>query len=290
MSPYAPPVIESLDEISDRYEALFCDLWGCLHDGTRVYPAAAEALRRFRARGGVVVLMTNAPRPAFSVERHLERLGATEDVRDAVVSSGDAAVESVNAGEWGRRVYHIGAEKDEAFFEAAQVERVRLEDAESVICTGLRDDRTETPDDYRDELREAQLRGLRMLSANPDIHVDVGDRRLWCAGGLARFYEAMGGTSRSYGKPHPPIYRLGRREAERAAGRAIEDSRILCVGDGIHTDIAGGLAEGMDTLFVTGGLAAPEMGPDPEHPERARLAAYVGEHRLAPTWAIGRLR
>jgi ribonucleotide monophosphatase NagD (HAD superfamily) len=99
-----------------------------------------------------------------------------------------------------------------------------------VICTGLRDDRTETPEDYRDELREAQLRRLRMLSANPDIHVDVGDRRLWCAGGLARLYEAMGGTSRSYGKPHPPIYRLGRREAERAAGRAIEDSQILCVG------------------------------------------------------------
>lgn len=290
MSPTVPQIIESLAEISDRYDALFCDLWGCLHDGARIYPAAAAALRAFRARGGVVVLMTNAPRPAFSVERHLTRLGATGDVRDAVVSSGDAALESVNAGEWGRRVYHIGAEKDEAFFEVAQVERVAMDEAESVICTGLRDDETETPEDYRDELREAQLRRLPMLSANPDIHVDVGDQRRWCAGGIAQLYEAMGGMARSYGKPHPPIYRLGRARAEAAFGRPVDDERILCLGDGIHTDIAGGIAEGLDTLFVAGGLAAAEMGPDPEHPEPARLARFVAGHRLTPRWAIGRLR
>ncbi len=284
------PILESLDELSGRYDALFCDLWGCLHDGRQVHPAAVEALRRFRAEGGAVVLMTNAPRPAFSVERHLERLGAPMDVRDAVVSSGDAALDSVAAGDWGRRVFHIGAEKDEAFFEAAQVERVRMEDAESVICTGLKDDLTETPEDYRDTLREAQLRGLRMLSANPDIHVDVGERRIWCAGGIAKLYEEMGGESRSYGKPHAPIYGLGRARAEAALGRPLDDSRILCVGDGILTDIAGGISEGLDSLFVTGGLAAPEMGTDPEAPEPERLEAYVRAHRASPTFAIGRLR
>jgi HAD superfamily hydrolase (TIGR01459 family) len=290
MTPPAPPIIDSLDCIADRYDALFCDLWGCLHDGVRIHREAAEALRRFRAGGGVVVLMTNAPRPAFSVARHLGRLGASEDLRDSIVSSGDASIRSVNAGEWGRRVYHIGAEKDEAFFEVAQVERVPMPDAESVICTGLRDDRTETPEDYRDELREAQLRGLPMLSANPDIHVDVGGRRAWCAGGLAQLFEALGGRSRSYGKPHAPIYDLGRRQAESALGRPLEDSRILCIGDGIATDIAGGVAEGLDTLFVAGGLGAAELCDDSGDPQPERLTAYAARHRVSPTFAIGRLR
>ena len=284
------PILRSLDALAGRYDVLFCDLWGCLHDGKRVYPAAVEALRRFRAAGGVVVLMTNAPRPAFSVERHLERLGAPEDVRDAVVSSGDAALEAVARGDWGRKVFHIGAEKDEAFFDLAEVERVALDQADSVICTGLKDDLTETPDDYAETLAAIRARGLKMLSANPDIHVDVGERRVWCAGGVAQAYEALGGESVSYGKPHAPIYALGRKLAEAAAGRAIRDERILCVGDGIHTDVAGGLAQGLDTLFVTGGLAAPQMGPDVENPEAERLEAYVASQRAQPSYAIGRLR
>ncbi len=284
------PIIGSLSDLDGRYDVLFCDLWGCLHDGKRVYPAAVEALRAFRARGGVVILMTNAPRPAASVERHLERLGCPLDVRDGVVSSGDAALVSVNRGEWGTRVFHIGAEKDEAFFEAASVERVALEDAQSVICTGLVDDLTETPDDYAGLLAAAHARGLRMLSANPDVHVDVGERRIWCAGGIAQAYEALGGETASYGKPHAPIYALGRAMVDSVLGRPVSDDRILCVGDGIHTDVAGGAAQGIDTLFVTGGLAAPQMGEDVEAPDPARLADYLASHDLQPTAAIGRLR
>ena len=283
-------IIESLAELSGRYDVLFCDLWGCVHDGRRIYPAAAEALRAFRAGGGVVVLMTNAPRPEFSVARHLERLGATEDMRDAIVSSGDAALASVNAGEWGRKVFHIGAEKDEAFFEVAQVERVGLDAAESVIVTGLVNDLVETPDDYAEPLAAARARGLRLLSANPDIHVDVGEKRLWCAGGLALAYEALGGETASYGKPHAPIYALGRKLAAEALGRAVDDSRILCVGDGVGTDIAGAAAQGLDALFVSGGLAASACGDDPEHPDPSRLKAFLDAHHAAPQHTIGRLR
>ena len=283
-------IIESLSELDGRYDVLFCDLWGCVHDGRKVYPAAAEALRAYRARGGIVVLMTNAPRPEFSVARHLERLGATEDIRDAIVSSGDSALLSVNAGDWGRRVFHIGAAKDEAFFETAQVERVSLEEADSVIVTGLVDDLAETPDDYADQLAAARARGLRLLSANPDIHVDVGEWRLWCAGGLAQAYEALGGETEAYGKPHAPIYALGRRLAAEAAGREIDDSRILCVGDGVGTDIAGAAAQGLDALFVSGGLAASVCGEDPEHPVPSRLKAFLDANHAAPQYTIGRLR
>ena len=283
-------LITGLSEVQDDYDLLFCDLWGCLHDGLRVYPAAVEALRGFRAAGGTVALMTNAPRPNSSVERQLGRLGAPRDCWDLIVSSGDAALEAVKAGRWGRRVYHIGADRDESFFDEAPVERVAMKEAETAIVTGLRDDSTETPEDYRDELREMQLRGLRMLSANPDIAVDVGSKRVFCAGALAAAYEAIGGESVAYGKPHPPIYDLARRRAESLAGRPFEAERILCVGDGILTDVAGGIAEGLDVLFVTGGLAAERLGPDPERPEPGKLDAYLAEHRLSPRYAIGRLR
>jgi HAD superfamily hydrolase (TIGR01459 family) len=288
----APRLLASLAEIAGDYDVLFCDLWGCLHDGVRAYPAAVEALRGFRRAGGAVVLMTNAPRPRGSVIRQLGRLGAPEDCWDAVVSSGDAALGSVRRGQWGRKVVHIGdPERDEPFFDDAPVERVSdPAEADSVIVTGLRDDRAETPEDYRDELRTLQLRGLPMLSANPDIHVDVGPRRVFCAGALAQAYEAIGGEARAYGKPHPPIYDLGRREAESALGRLVDDDRILCVGDGVLTDVAGAVAEGLDCIFVSGGLAAESVGDDPEAPEPERLAAYLAEHRLSPRYAIGRLR
>ncbi len=285
----ATPIIRSLSEISDRYDALFCDLWGCLHNGVRPYEAAVEALRAFRAKGGAVALMTNAPRPAEAVARQLERMGAPRDCYDLIVSSGGVAKSAVASGAWGRKVHHIGAPKDESFFEGLDVARVPIDEAESIVCTGLHDDMTETPEDYADLLREGQLRGLRMLCANPDITVDVGDKRIYCAGALAQAYEALGGEAVTLGKPRPPIYDAARRMLEEI-GREAEDDRILCVGDGIHTDIAGGVAESLDTLFVTGGLAAPELGSDIENPDPALLADYLARHALAPTAAIGRLR
>jgi len=289
----SPRLIDALSDVAADYDVLFCDLWGCLHDGVRAYPAAVEALRGFRRTGGAVILMTNAPRPASAVVRQLERLQAPEDCWDAIVSSGDAAIESAQAGRWPRKVFHIGDPvRDDSFFEEAgeAFERVPMDAAEAVVVTGLRDDRTETPDDYADELREMQLRGLRMLNANPDLHVDVGEERRWCAGGLAAAYEAVGGASEAFGKPHPPIYARGRRLAESALGRGVDDDRILCAGDGILTDVAGGVGEGLDVLFVTGGLAASRLGPDPERPDAALLDEFLAEHRLSPRYAIGRLR
>jgi HAD superfamily hydrolase (TIGR01459 family) len=285
-----PPIIDSLDDISARYDAVFCDLWGCLHDGVTIHPAAAAALQRYRAQGGVVALFTNAPRPAWSVIEQLAALGAPDGISDLVVSSGDASRESVRAGDWGDKVHFIGAERDLAFFEGLSVTLVPMEDAQSVICTGLRDDMTEVPEDYADELRTAQLRRLPMLNANPDVVVDKGDKRLWCSGALARDYEAMGGTVRTFGKPHAPIYDHGRKLLAKAAGRDIADDRILCIGDGVMTDLKGALAEGLDCLFVTGGLATAETGGDPERPDPEKLEAFLRGHSMMPRWAIGRLR
>jgi HAD superfamily hydrolase (TIGR01459 family) len=289
-------IIQSIDEISHAYDALYCDLWGCLHDGQRAYPAAVAALERFRAKGGAVALVTNSPRPARDVARQLDGMGVPRGAYDVIASSGDAAQDAMGRGIVGRRIYHIGPERDMGFFADEHgvrydIERVPLEEAEGIVCTGLFDDRTETPADYRATILYGVNKGLKLLCANPDIVVDVGATRIYCAGAIAQAYSEAGGESLYFGKPHPPIYALTRRKLELAAGHDLAPEGILCLGDGIHTDILGAMGENLDSLFVTGGLAAEETGtsggsgPDPE-----RLAAYLKAVRLAPTAAIAFLR
>ncbi len=289
-------IIQTLDEVAPAYSVLYCDLWGCLHDGRQVFPDAVAALERFRKRGGLVVLMTNSPRPSDGVAHQIDALGAPRGCWDLIVSSGDAAQVALANGSFGKKVYHIGPERDAAFFRDAQgraldIERTQLDAAAGIVCTGLFDDQTETPEDYRAILLEARHRGLKMLCANPDVIVDVGDRRLFCAGAIAQAYEAEGGSVYYFGKPHPPIYALARRRLAQEFDCEVEDADILCIGDGIATDIAGAVGESLDSIFITGGLAAAETatsetgGPNPE-----RLAALVAKHRISPGMALSFLR
>lgn len=291
-------IIETLAEIGDDYDTLFCDLWGCLHDGVRAYPEAVAALRAFRAGGGAVMLLTNSPRPRPSVRAQLDGLGVPTDAWDDITTSGDAAQAALIEGRVGRRVHHIGPAEHLGFFtdmardlaaEAALLPQIRivpLAEAEGIVCTGPVDEMNDTPEDYRTDLEAAHARGLPLLCANPDIVVDHGDRRLWCAGGIARLYEALGGESLYFGKPHAPIYDLARRRLE-AAGRS--PGRILAIGDGIATDALGAANEGIDALFVTGGLAAAETGTL-RQPEPALLADWLAQGMLDPRWSIGFLR
>lgn len=292
-------IIRSLADVSGRYDAVFCDLWGCLHNGKTAFPAAVAALQGFRKAGGKVVLLTNAPRPAASVIKQLKGLGVPTDAWDIIVTSGDAAQMGMLSGAVGQMVHHIGAPKDEVFFTdfaddlrefaltQPVIHRVPLPEAQGIVCTGLKDDMTETPDDYRATLLMAKTLGLPMLCANPDIVVDLGDKRLYCAGALAQAYEQMGGTALYFGKPHPPIYDLARR---RLVESGVSDPQILCIGDGIATDIQGGMGEGLDTLFITGGLAADEFGTDVENPDAGLLTAWLEARQMSPTFAMGYLR
>lgn len=289
-------IIETLDEIAPGYRVLYCDLWGCLHDGTRALPEAIAALERFKARGGAVALVTNSPRPSAGVALQLDALGAPRSCWDVIVSSGDAAQDAMAAGLFGSRVYHIGPERDLTFFvddsgRPIEIDRVALEDAEGIVCTGLFDDHTETPADYRATLLSARTRGLKLLCANPDIVVDVGDRRLYCAGAIAAAYAEAGGESYYYGKPHAPIYALARRKISHYLGEEVRDEDILCVGDGIATDILGAMGESLDSVLVTGGLAAVETGTSANAgPDPLRLASYLADARLQPLMAIAYLR
>ena len=286
-------ILSSLAEISAGYDALFCDLWGCLHNGKQPYPAAVAALQAFRAQGGTVCLMTNAPRPGPYVAAQLDLMGVPRDAWDLIVSSGDAAQDAMFAGAVGRKVWHIGTAKDDGFFTdipeahagAEPVLRVDLAEAEGIVASGPFDEVSETPEHYRERFLDARDRGLPMLCANPDIIVDLGDVRIYCAGALAEFYESLGGRTLYFGKPHAPIYD----RARQLMGLGPE-ARYLAVGDGISTDIAGAVAQGVDSIFVTGGLAADAFGADIETPDLEMLLHWLRVQEKEPTYAIGRLR
>ncbi len=290
-------ILASLSDVSNAYDTLFCDLWGCLHNGHAPYAPAVAALQAFRQKGGRVVLLTNAPRPSKFVIASLDRMGVPRDAWDLVVSSGDAAQYAMLSGAVGTRVWHLGPDKDDGFFNdlpddapAATITRVALEEAEGIVCTGPFDELAEVPEDYRARFLYAKTKGLKLLCANPDLVVDYGDRRIYCAGALAALYTEMGGESLYFGKPHPPIYDLARRRLAALTGHQPDNGTILAIGDGIGTDVQGAMGEGIDAVFVTGGLAAEEFGSDVEKPDPVRLESWLMAHEMSPAYSIGRLR
>ncbi len=287
-------ILESLGDIADRYDALFCDLWGCLHDGVTAFPDAVEALRQFRSQGGKVVLLTNAPRPRADVAKQLVHFNVPEDCWDTIATSGDSARVAMFQGAIGDKVWFMGKDHDLTFFEPpavvenpVDVQRVPLEDSQGIACLGPFDAHAD-PDVNRPEFLYAKQKGLKLLCANPDLIVDRGEKREWCAGALAKLYTEMGGESLYFGKPHPPVYDLARRRLEQI-GSLPPDSRILALGDGILTDIRGALVEDIDSLFITGGLAREDTRTN-RHPDPAALNEFVAAHQLTPTYAIGYLR
>lgn len=287
-------IVDSLAELSDRYDAVFCDLWGCLHNGIEPFADAVTALEAFRSTGGKVVLLTNSPKPRAGVEAQLAEIGVPRGAWDVIATSGDSARLAMFQGAVGHKVYFIGEERDLPFFEplhlledCPDIERVELADAEGIVCTGPFDPLAD-PSAMRPDFLYAKQKGLKLLCANPDIVVDKGETRQWCAGALAKLYTEMGGTSLYFGKPHPPVYDLARRRLA-AMGASVPDSRILAIGDGILTDIKGALGEDIDSLFITGGLAAAETKTNRD-PDPAALAAYISEQMIEPTFSIGFLR
>lgn len=287
-------IISALSEVSAKYDALFVDLWGCVHNGISAFPEAVDALVAYRRQGGKVVLVTNAPRPRDSVSLQIKGLGIPEDAWDTIATSGDSARAAMFRAAVGNKVYFMGEDKDQAFFaplalveDPAEIEKVALEDAEGIVCCGPFDPMAD-PETLRPELLMAKQKGLKLLCANPDIVVDRGEEREWCAGAIAKLYTEMGGESLYFGKPHPPIYDLARRRLH-ALGDIVPDGSILAIGDGIATDVAGAIGEDIDVLFITGGLAAQET-KTVQQPDEAALSAFLEREMISPTYSIGFLR
>ncbi|MFV0279618.1 MAG: TIGR01459 family HAD-type hydrolase [Rhodoblastus sp.] len=261
----ASQAIAGLQTLAADYDVILSDVWGVVHDGRAHLPGAVDALARFRAKGGTVVLITNAPRPSAPIVKMLDDFGVPRQSYDAIVSSGDVTVDLICA-RGAAPLHHIGPPKDLSLFDtvAARLGEkpplLPLADADYVVCTGLFDDFGD-PEPYLPSLVAMKERDLPMICANPDIVVHVGDDLLWCAGALAERYEGLGGNVVMAGKPHAIIYESALKQAARARGKEVDRAKILAIGDGLFTDIRGAAGQGFDALFVTSGIHRDALHP-----------------------------
>ena len=250
--------IERLRDRVDGVEVILSDIWGVVHNGLESFPEACEALHTYRQRGGTVILITNAPRPADSVQRQLRKLGVADEIYDAIVSSGDLTRHFV-ADHPGKKMFWLGPERDSSIYRGLDAVIAPLEQADYIVCTGLFDDETESAEDYRAMMLQARERNLPLVCANPDIVVERGDRLIYCAGAIAELYRELGGEVIFYGKPHRPIYERAMALAAEQRGKPAEPGRVLAIGDSVRTDLAGAHEFGIDCLFVTRGIHSEEF-------------------------------
>ena len=258
-----PHALTGLGDIAADYDILLCDVWGVIHNGRESWPAACEALARFNREGGHVVLISNSPRPGPGVVTQMDELGVPRDSWKAVVTSGDATRAELSKRAPGP-AWRIGPDRDAPLYEGLGLETATgAADAGFISVTGMHDDEVETPEDYRDRLKAAADRDLEMICANPDRVVQRGDRLIYCAGSLADLYEDLGGRVTMAGKPFGPIYDLALNDAADLLGRPVDRARVLCIGDGVITDVLGANKQGLDCLFIAQGIHGDQAkGPD----------------------------
>ncbi|MFC7378484.1 TIGR01459 family HAD-type hydrolase [Brevundimonas sp. GCM10030266] len=271
-----PHALTGLGAIAGDYDILLCDVWGVIHNGRESWPEACEALTRFNQQGGHVILISNSPRTSAGVIAQMDGLGVPRDSWKAVVTSGDAT-----RAELARRApgpaWLIGPDRDAPLYEGLGLTTAAgASDAAFLSVTGPYDDEVETPEDYRERLTEAAERGLEMICANPDRVAQRGDRLIYCAGSLADLYETLGGRVTMAGKPFGPIYDLAMKDAADLLGGPVNRSRVLCIGDGVVTDVLGADKQALDCLFIAQGI----------HGDKARGA----DGRLDPARAADLLK
>ncbi len=253
-----PPLFPGLSAWTSRYDVLFVDVWGVVHDGIAAFPAAVEALAAFRARGGTVLLVSNAPQPSPQVTGYLSRLGVSPDAYDRLITAGDIARDTL-VERAATHVVHIGPDHYRSVLDGLDIAWHMPDRADLVVCTGFVDDRGERVDDYREPLRDLAARGLDMICANPDLVVEVGGTLYPCAGQIATLYETLGGRVIRTGKPDRRIYETALAEAGRLRGVTPRPGRILAIGDGLVTDMPGAHAFGIDAVFVTTGIHRADL-------------------------------
>jgi HAD superfamily hydrolase (TIGR01459 family) len=250
--------VERLRDLVDGVEVILSDIWGVVHNGLEAFPEACEALHTYRQRGGTVILITNAPRPADSVQRQLRKFGVADEAYDAIVSSGDLTRNFV-ADHPGKKMFWIGPERDSSIHRGLDAVMAPLEQADYIVCTGLFDDETESAEDYRAMMLQAREHKLPLICANPDIVVERGDRLIYCAGAIAELYRELGGDAIFYGKPHRPIYERAMALAAERRGQPTSLDRVLAIGDSVRTDLTGAHSFGIDCLFLTRGIHSEEF-------------------------------
>lgn len=287
MTEPAVETVPGLAALAGRYDAFLLDLWGVLHDGIKPYPGVVQCLMRLRAAGKKTCALSNAPRRVDRIARHMDAMGLSPELLDAVYSSGEATYEALVQGRWGapwgERCYYIGHPDDTHLAAAIDLYFVPSPgEAAFVLCTGVKS-LEDNLADYKPALDACLRYDLPLVCANPDLKVMHGDRWKLCAGGLAAYYESQGGNAVYFGKPHRPVY-----------DRCLEildvpAPRVLAVGDSFRTDIAGAVGVGVDSLLVAGGLNAPALLPGQDDDiDQTALAELVTRWGYQPRYVMSR--
>lgn len=255
----SPTKLIPLSGLAEQYDGLLCDIWGILHNGVAAFEDAVDALCKYRANGGAVILITNAPRASREIYPQLERFGVPREAFDSIVTSGDAT--SILLAEKPEApLFHFGPARDHSILEGLENPIVNIKDAALCLLTGPLDDTIETVDIYHSILIEMRDSSIEMICANPDLFVHSGDRAVICAGSIAQQYANLGGKVIYTGKPETPIYDEALKKVANCRGRNIDKNRLLAVGDGLLTDIKGAAQNGLDAYFIAGGIHACEFG------------------------------
>ncbi len=274
--------LSGLGDIVGHYDAVLCDVWGVVHNGQEAFTECTQALAKFREAGGTVIMLTNAPRPAEDIPLQFETIGVPRHCWDDIVTSGDAT-RAILAARAPGPAFKLGPPKDERLYHGTGLTFSTLEEAKFISCTGLFDDRNETPEDYAELLSAAAALHLPMVCANPDIIAQFGDQTLYCGGALAQSYVALGGDVIFGGKPHDPIYALSFSRIEKLRDTTVDRARILAIGDGLTTDVMGAAAQGLDCLFITGGIHGAQIR-DGEYAKE--VAHLLDEHSTSSRYAM----
>ncbi len=288
-----PDILDRAGPLLNQYDVLLCDIWGVLHSGGEAHPEAADALLRFRQKGGTVILVSNAPMSAAAVAKLLENKKLPRDAWDTIICSGEIALAHIVVRGY-RRLHRIGPQqRDASFFDRLPGPDTTLANADAIACTGLVDDRRETAENYRALMLEARAHDVPLVCANPDLVVEVNRIMLPCAGAIGALYEELGGRVFWAGKPHPAAYAAAVAEANRLRGETVEPERVLAIGDAVRTDLAAAKAAfdgiGVDALFVTSGIhreAVMQGGAIMAD----RLAKLLADNRMLARAAMSELR
>ncbi len=292
-------IIQNISEIQHQYHAVFCDVWGVVHNGEVANIPAVEALMKLREAGKFVVLVTNSPKTPSAVQEQLRAKNIPDTAYDKIVTAGEAMQHSLFSSKYSS-CYFIGTKSDRIILSdlpetvSSQMSESSMKNADCVVCAGIDEPNKTTIEDYELELRQAHNLKLPLYCANPDIVVDRGDTRILCAGALAQFYEDLGGTVFQFGKPFPPIYQLAMNKSQPNFNGQLSQNDVLFIGDGVLTDLKGAMLEDMDALFVSGGLAFEETGTDRKTenptPDPTMLDIFLNEAQSHPLYTIGTLR
>ena len=187
---------KGLRSIAGEYDVFFIDIWGVLHNGLNLFQNSVEVLEKLEKNKKQYVLLTNAPRPNLTVVEYLKKMGLDEKKAQQVYTSGQAALDQLKTMN-SKTFFHIGPPRDFDLFKTFENQKVeKIESSEFLLCTGLFDDHESELSFYEKLLLDHIKK--KMICTNPDLVVDRGEKREFCAGTVAKIFENLGGQVRIF--------------------------------------------------------------------------------------------